>query len=320
MPSPWDWLRYLETEPAARKFLIKSYDAMKIEHPERLSFQQSSRFSYTWRQARAFYDAADQCDLLVRPTLLFYGCTHLLKGYLITRDPYYPRTSRMLQHGVTTRKMKKSPYQLLADEIRPQKEGLFSHLAKIIGDFPLQNRYSVSQLFSYVPELREECKLVLGYTSWQSVIRQNQSLLAFPSVPQGTLGFSLETFLDFLNRLAPAGIRFFPAEGSSAADAKLVGVSAAKGCLLDQHPLFAEAESELCFWSGEEPFPLPKWAVHYMLLYMLSMLSRYETESWGELILSHTLSEVYLVDRFLDIHQRVFPGYIHRMLDCAWSG
>jgi hypothetical protein len=290
---------------------------LKIEQPERLSFQQSGRFSYTWRQARAFYEAAFQCELLVRPTLLFYGCTHLLKGYLITRDPYYPRTSRMLQHGVTTRKMKKNPYHLLADEIRPQKEGFFPHLAKIIGDFPMQDRYSVSQLFSYVPELREECKMALGDSVWQPVICQDQSWLAFPSVTQGTLGFSIETFLDYLNRLAPSGIRFFPAEGSSAAVHKRVRISIANGSLLDQHPLFAEGESELYFWSGEEPFPLPKWAVHYMLLYMLSMLSRYETESWGELVLSHTLSEVYLVNRFLDIHQRVFPGYIRRLLDCV---
>ncbi len=326
MRSAWDWFRYLETEPTARSFLAEAYKAAGKENPQRLAFQQSTRFLYTWKQARAYYDAASGSDLLIRPLLLFYGCVHLLKGLFICIDPDYPQSSRMLQHGVTTRKLKRTPYQLLADEVRPQKEGFFAHLVSVLGLSPLQDRYQVGQLFSFLPELDQEYALLAGERHWTPVSFTRSGRLALPDSGKQALAYSPKTFVDYLNRLAPDGIHFHLDDKASSAehasDSRHIAVQFHKGISLDAHPLFFKNREEgtYAFWHrlSTDP-PLPVWASHYLLLYLFSMLCRYETEWWGELVLSHTMAEIFLVDRFLTVHQEVFPAVIVEWLQTQTS-
>jgi hypothetical protein len=322
MRSIWDSFSYLETEPTARAFLTKTYASTGLERPERHAFQQSNRFLYTWKQARAFYHAAAANDLLIRPLLLFYGCVHLLKGVLISRDPFYPQNSRMLQHGVTTRKIKKNPYHLLEDEIRPQKEGLFPYLVQVLRHPILQDRYRVDQLFSYLPELAEDYRLITDDGHWQLVtLSTEDATLSFAADSAGTLAYSDETFIQYLNRLAPSNLRFSskPNAGSTPSPVrkKLILELLDNEAALEQHPLFAKkASNTYLFWSDSmENLPLPSWCTHYLLLYLLGMLCRYETEWWGELVLSHAFAETYLVHRFLAVHEKVFPAIILDLLE-----
>ncbi|WP_139492642.1 YaaC family protein [Brevibacillus dissolubilis] len=378
--SVWDSLRYLETEPTARKFLTQSYSAHGLEHPERHAFQQSNRFLYTWKQARAYYDAASRSDLLIRPMLLFYGCVHLLKGLLIAKDPLYPQNSRMLQHGVTTRKIKKNPYQLLEDEIRPQKEGLFAYLADVRKLSPLQDRYTTSQLFSFLPDLLDDYYLVTGEKSnWlpvdlaQHPENRDHIQLRFPDGHTGALAYSPETFLHYLSRTAPEELVPFlrpedvPAPSMPLQDPERIisapfqkadkpdnqapipktykldnqasipktHMPAAQAAstlktfklplqakqLLNQHPLFTQCgQGQLYFWNHHTPDPpLPVWAAHYLLLYLFGMLCRYETEWWGELTLSHSYAEIYLVEKFLKLHEHSFPHMLLQELNMTNS-
>ncbi len=62
--------------------------------------------------------------------LLFYGISQLFKACLLTIDPNYPESTTVLAHGVTTRKRKKQGYQFLEDEVKVQKNGLFTHVAE----------------------------------------------------------------------------------------------------------------------------------------------------------------------------------------------
>jgi hypothetical protein len=315
MSAVWDPLRYLETEPTARKFLSQRYAAVGVEYPERQAFQQSTRFVYLLKQARAFYRAASQADLLIQPLLLFYGCTHLLKAVLLSRDPFYPQNSRMLQHGVTTRKLKKTPYFLLEDEVRPQKEGFFARLAKILALPSMQDRYAVKDLFSAFAELADDYSAVVEQSNWLPInVPPGNEIISFPAVPYGSLAFSAETFLQLLNRLAPDGIRFTKMVQQNDllprhADEKTVVFQCAIRSALQQHPLFFRTGSgRYYFWNGSlENLPAVEWASHFLLLYLLGMLCRYETEVWGELVLSHSFAEMYLIERFLAYHQTAFP-------------
>lgn len=317
MFDPWDFLRFFETEPTARNYLTDTYRRAGIEHPERHAFQQSTRFVYTWRQARSYYQAAARADLLIRPLLLFYGCMQMVKGCILAIDPSYPQNSRMLQHGVTTRKMKKSPYRLLEDEIRPQKEGLFAHAAHLFKLSPLLERFKVRYLFASLAELMDEYERIVSPSSWIPVILvEHGSLLLFPSALQsdGPLSYSAETLCGYLNRYAPptAQVAVEAADRPAEKSFRLTG----PGDSIELHPLFSlTSRGRLYFWNGlEEDLPLPKWATHYLLIYLLSMLCRYETEWWGELVLSHTLAELILIERFLQVHQEQFPTLIYQLL------
>lgn len=325
MHAGWDPFQYLETEPTARRFLAEAYADAGLENPERLAYQQSHRFLYTLIQARACYTEAAESSLLIQPLLLYYGCVNLLKALLITRQPDYPQNSRELQHGVTTRKIKKTTYQLLEDEVRPQKEGLFARLVGCLHLRPLCSRYTLAQLFAVMPELAADYARIAGSSRWQTIqscsVPDGRQLL-FHRLEEGPLAYSNETLLSYLNRLAPAGVRFVQAEetptadNQTKADSRVITVREEKGTDLRQHPLFARHSADcFLFWNGsaDEP-PLPAWAAHYLLLYVLSMLCRYETEWWGELVLSRTMAEVYLVERLLKLHQQRFPSYIYEWL------
>lgn len=314
MLTAWDQIRYLETEPTARRFLHAAYCSLGIEHPERQAFQQSTRFIYTWKQARAFYRAAEESDMLVRPLLLFYGCTHLLKGVLITRDPNYPQNSRMLQHGVTTRKLKRNPYLLLEDEVRPQKEGFFAHIAKVLLLSPLQQRYSVKELFDGLAELRNPYSLVIEESKWIPVsvdrTEREGTVLIFPANHSGVLAYSEETLLQLINRLSPEDVDFvWERDGTGARRLLFPHANISWLCA---HPLFRiEYTGTISFWnSTSDDLPLPAWASHFLLLYLLGMLCRYETEWWGELVLSHSYAETYLIEQFLRQHEVGFPFVI----------
>ncbi|USG65819.1 YaaC family protein [Brevibacillus ruminantium] len=314
----WSYLRLLETEPAARSFLQESYQKKGLAHAERLAFQQSTRFLYTWKQARLFYESAGKAALSIRPLLLFYGCIHLLKGWLIVMDPDYPQNSKVLQHGVTTRKVKRSHYQFLKDEVRPQKEGLFSHLAGLLTVSPLQDRYGMRELFSYLPALREPLQAVTDFPSpWVAILssklvdqdkKEELYALQFPSALEGALAFSEETFRQFFKRFLQSdslpSLQWLQGQ-------KTMAISSSRLSVLEDHPLLRCQQGTWYFWNGDNgSLPLPEWATHYLLLYVLSMLSRYDTECWGELVLTHSYSEQFLIETFLDYHEKVFATVI----------
>jgi len=317
MRDAWEIFRFLETEPTAREYLMNSYESKGIEHPNRHAFSQCTRFVYTWRQARSYYEAATHADLLIRPLLLFYGCMQMIKGCILAIDPFYPSNSRMLQHGVTTRKMKKSPYRLLDDEVRPQKEGLFAHAAQLFKLSPLRERYKADHLFASLAEMMPAYERIVGASQWMPITqKESGSVLIFPSSTQsiGPLAYSSETLCGYLNRLAPDSVAFdiYESEPSAGQSYRLRGSIEQ----LTKHRLFTVTQQgDLYFWNGsEEDLPLPQWATHYLLLYLLGILCRYETEWWGELVLSHTLSELILIERFLQLHSEQFPVLICTLL------
>jgi len=333
MDNAWKTLRFLETEPTSRKFLASCYENMGLEHFDRLAFQQSTRFLYLWKQARHFYGTAETAELSVQPLLLFYGCTHLLKGMLLTRDAAYPQNSRVLQHGVTTRKLKRSAYSLTEDEIRPQKEGFFAHLARLFGLSPLQDRYVVQDLLVSLPGMSQSYALLTDTPAlwlrldWEKYAQANGASgehatfkgpwisIVFPDKPDGPLAYSTETLAHYVRRLASPSSIMEPFQWKDAVPKQLL-LPQPLFSALEQHPLFRIQGDDLFFWNGpSQSLPLPEWASHYLLLYLLSMLCRYETEWWGELTLSHGFAERFLVERFLEQHIETFPTVIMKQIE-----
>lgn len=329
MDIAWNSLSFLETEPTARKYLSACYQRLGFEQPDRLAFQQSTRFLLFWKQARLYYETAEAANLSIQPLLLFYGCRHLLKAMLLTRDPFYPQNSRVLQHGVTTRKLKRNAYVFTEDEIRPQKEGFFSHLAHTFRLAPIQDRYRVHELLTSLPGISTVLAAVTDRTPlWvhltpscsgagNQAASSSGSLLtfAFPACTEGPLTYSTETFRQYINRLAPST---FPLDSIqwAAGNAKQLSLPQFALSQLEQHPLFRFQDSSLFFWNGpSDTLPLPEWASHFLLLYLLSMLCRYETEWWGELIFSHDFAERIVVERFLTHHADRFPTVIMKQIE-----
>jgi hypothetical protein len=231
----WSLFLYFENEPHALRRLQQAYDSYyEKKEANKLAYNNTFKMIYFLKQGKSYFQTAEQSERMVQPLLLFYGSTALLKALLLFKDAHYPRTTAVLQHGLTTRKKKKKDYQFLDDEIKIQKEGFVPHFSKNYLQSPLviHQKYRAGQLLSCLPEVREELR-ALDIT-----------------VPSGR-----------------------PSDDGSAAE-------------------------------------LHKLVIYQMLLYMLSMICRYDTEVWGDLLFTFTSSDMYIIDRFLQLTQIQFPYYI----------
>jgi len=59
---------------------------------------------------------------------------------------------------------------------------------------------------------------------------------------------------------------------------------------------------------------LPELLVHYLLLYNLSMISRYETDWWYDLLGSYSSEDYPFIYQFLNISAQKIPYYISAFL------
>src|SRR5699024_4034165 len=95
------------------------------------------------------------CDRLLQPILYFYGMVHLLKALLIVKRPHYPESTKMLAHGVSTRKRKKKQYSFLEDEVKVQHQGLFPYFSEHLfhmKHIPFE-KITMQKLIALIPEL-----------------------------------------------------------------------------------------------------------------------------------------------------------------------
>src|SRR5699024_2550653 len=84
-----------------------------------------------------------------------YGIVHLLKASLIAIRPYYPESTKMLVHGVSSRKRKKKQYSFLKDDVKIQYHGIFPYFSEHlfhVKQLPFE-KITMQQLITLIPEV-----------------------------------------------------------------------------------------------------------------------------------------------------------------------
>lgn len=326
----WSMFVYFESEPHVKSFLEQCYQSHHGEDASRFAFQNTHRFIYNIKQGREYYLAAANSNILVKPLLLYYGMVSLLKAVILTSEPGYPAHTKVLQHGITSRKLKKSDYTFSEDEIKVQKEGLFPMVAghldcsQLIGE-----KFKVKHLLSIIPELRESYEKTYSQASLIPLHISRHIDFSSPTttfyLPESILDhyhLSYEGFIHFLNRYNQKDARF-----------DHHSIQAPKGIIriiwdhpqkihVSESPTGFENNLFIQDYKGNHFFIhdhhptlfIPELMAHYMLMYILGMLCRYETELWGEIIFSFTSGEMFIINEFLNISQRKFPNMILNLL------
>lgn len=228
----WRLFLYFGNEPKANQRLLEAYlSMMSTKDAQKLAYQNTSKFIYFLQQGEIYFRTAKQSERMVQPLLLYYGMISMLKALLLFKDPHYPKSTSVLQHGLTTRKKKKLHYLFQEDEVKVQKDGLIPHFAKVYLNqaLTIHQKYKVSHLLTSLPELDDCCRLL-----W------------------GGRGANLES-------------------------------------------LAAELDELIVF---------------NMIMYVLSMLCRYDTEAWGEILFSFGSSELYVIEEFLNLTFLKYPSLI----------
>lgn len=89
-----------------QKYLLRSYQEQGITEATQYSFSNCYPFISYIENGLLYLKQASKIAVQIKPLLLYYGFTHLLKACVLVVDPVYPETTAVLAHGVSTRKKK----------------------------------------------------------------------------------------------------------------------------------------------------------------------------------------------------------------------
>lgn len=302
----WEGLYPFQSVSFNQRFLKQCYLRSRVAKPEAQSYRNSYPFLYYLQHGKAHYKLAHAAAFSLQPLLLFYGMTHLVKACLLTADPEYPKTTAVLAHGVSTRKKKKKAYAFIDDEILIQKRGLAVHLAeKLYGMTGLEGeKWNMKHLLERIPDLNGLFKDLYDQQPFCPVNRNTGNRLEVPAEILDHLNMTFSRFIEFLS--IKLGLNMTDCEEKT----KILLIQA-------ENPPFylpSSLSGQLYLPRSRDAYDLyPEMLVHYLLLYNLSMIARYETEWWSELF--HQASEDYpLIDKFLDVTKKKVPMLVSRYL------
>jgi len=325
----WDHYLFFETEPTVRGYLAEQYRSLGYENSDALAYRNTYKMIYLSKQAREFFHSGVNSSLLVRPLLLYYGMVSLAKMLILSRDPDYPSRTSLLAHGVTTKKIKKSQYLFLEDEVKIQKEGLLAHLMQLITGVKIKGDYQIKELITLIPELsssytklyREE-RLISVYVSDEINAETKETTIFLPLGLLDYLGFGMKEFSNWVNQYNEDEVCFTEGEMYPRENIFSLKWKHPAGIHVLDHPdgfsnhlFLKDVMGHDYFWTKpEEKLLIPEIMVHFLIMYLLGMLCRYEGDLWGEIHFSFYSQDLYLIHEFIHNSPRKFPNLILNML------
>jgi hypothetical protein len=312
------WHSYTPFHSSAnvQEYLYKIYNHKQIDEAEKKSYENCYPFIYYLDHGKSYYTLSKQAPISIKPVLLFYGMTQLLKACLLTVDPQYPESTSVLAHGVSTRKRKKQSYDFLKDEVRIQKNGLFSHFAekmfhvehldgeKLTMISLLKRIAELNPLFSF--SFNEEVSYPLEKKSENSYTTKYKIIDHFHMTDDRFKAFINKSFNGSVN------IMVNPEEKSL----EFNFINGKYLSPLKCHPFYYNFFLNSYFISTNRELTsyFPEVMVHYLVLYNLSMISRYETEWWSELLQNISTKDFPFIQQFINTTEIKIPFLLSEFL------
>ncbi|WP_188456200.1 YaaC family protein [Virgibacillus oceani] len=288
---------YLLSQETGHGYLHHCYQKLNGIDADTKSYENCSAFLYYIDHGNRFFANAKQLDTLLQPLLMFYGTTHLLKACLLTKRPNYPESTAILAHGVSTRKRKKKQYTFMQDEVKPQHNGLFSYVSKhlySLDHMPFE-KIKMRDLLTLIPEMND----LFRYNGDERLVTIGEINTAALHFPTDLLDSYHLTKNAFVKRITP----HLPTISNITVDGNHIHVKLMKPLKNPAGPfVFHLDNNEIYFPKHRENFiTIPEVLVHYLVLYNLSMISRYETEWWGELLATKADVDYPFIKQFLNV-------------------
>lgn len=293
-----------------KRYLTSCYEKLMIKEAKKRAYENCYPFLYYLDYSEKYFKQTDVAPMELHPILLFYGMTQLLKACILTQDPDYPSTSQVLAHGVSTRKRKKMRYSFLADEVKIQKQGLFAHFSdKMFHVKHLSGeKYKMRQLLRQISELHPLFSTLEKKKERHELFQLSEKTLAVSEniLNDYQLGFSSfqHFFLSFEHIQSVEknnGMIYF----------ELFSPLKRYDCAPFMYDL--NGRYYLSAYRGET-LPFPEIIIHYLLLYNLSMICRYETEWWSELFHYQCEHDFPFIETFLKITKEKIPLFVSSIL------
>ena len=294
------------------RFLKRIYTRLQLPNADQKSYENCYPFMYYLEHGKLYYSQAEISPLPVKPILLFYGLVHLAKACILTVNPDYPETTAVLAHGLSSRKRKKQQYAFLEDEVKLQKHGLFPLLAESL--FRIRQaegeKIKMGDLLKLVPELSPLFSQLTGKPTFYMLEEEGGHYL-LPDKILDLFHMTSDRFKGFLQAKSTIPVTFSTAEP----DGSIAFCS-------DLSSYFDPAPFKYNLYTRQHAFPLnkekhfrfPELLVHYLVLYNLGMIARYEIEWWSELTKMMPNDDYPFIESFLDISLKKGPYLIYQYL------
>ncbi|WP_085993776.1 YaaC family protein [Oceanobacillus senegalensis] len=305
-----DFYTYLTSQQTAQSFLHHCYKQQDEIEAESKSYENSQAFLYYLDHGRRFYDIGNHVELFAKPVLYFYGLTHLLKACLLTKRPNYPESTTLLSHGVTARKRKKRDYTFLEDEVKVQQKGLFPYFSNhlfSIDHMPFE-KIKMKDLFANLPEFNHFFALT-GERKMEKVGSTGSFILAFPAQVLDTHHLTEKAFI---KRIEP----YLPNIVDIDSDQSRLQIKMDQKLTKSKGPFYIHMNNGLIYFPihREQFLAISEIMIHYLLLYNLSMLCRYEAEWWGDLLTSKPDVDYPFIKHFLHVTAEKIPKLLEEEL------
>ncbi|WP_419882589.1 YaaC family protein [Peribacillus sp. B-H-3] len=303
---------YFSSASSTQSFLRKCYERENNPEADLKSFENCYPFMYYLEHGQTYYNQAQIAPLSLKPVLLFYGFVQLLKACLLTLDSNYPESTTDLAHGVTTRKRKKQQYEFMFDEVKVQKNGLFTNIAeKMFHMKHLESeKYTMEQLLREIPELKD-CHLYLASKKTFQELKSAGEVYQLPIAILSSFNMTENRFNGYLESKLSSSINMTSNSSS-------ISLSVEQGLLVNQdspiHYHMFEKSFMLSLNKSSPCYLFPELMIHYLVLYNLSMISRYETEWWSELLKTAPNDDYPYISEFLNISQDKTPFLVFEWL------
>ncbi|MCL6587695.1 MAG: YaaC family protein [Anoxybacillus sp.] len=310
----WESFTSFYSTSIVQPFLYHCYTKIGREDAKQKSYTNCDTFLYYLEHGKNFYLTACNSPVSIQPVLLFYGMVQLLKACLLTVDADYPDSSSVLAHGVSVRKRKKQQYDFFADEVKVQKHGLFTHFSEKMFHVKQMSgeKFRMYTLLQQVVELHDLFNMYYGKLLSRKVAYDPfQKYLFISANVLDDYHMTLERFINYISKeWESLGIEDIHLEGSYIKMKYHHELG-----ILCKPLMFNISDESYCLPTNrEEPFHLPEIITHYLLLYNLSMISRYETEWWGELLHSYSSEAYPFIHKFLAVTAKKGPRLLYEYL------
>ncbi|MDF2607800.1 MAG: hypothetical protein K0S34_1996 [Bacillales bacterium] len=260
------------------------------------TYARSQSFINYLDQGRNYLNHANSSNISIKPILSYYGLIQLLKACILLVDPEYPENTSVLAHGLTSRKRKKQDFEFLNDEIKMQKNGLFVHCCKKM--FHVEHfydeKFSMLSLFVRIPELTSFFESTTNIKYLDKVSITDDSI-CINKVVLDDLSITEDTFI------------------SKYIENKTVSYKSNNDCFFIKgytnkieknnfKPFYYNIHNEdyYCISNRYISNFIPELLAHYVILYNLSMICRYETDWWMELLKDNSTIEYNSIRLYLD--------------------
>ena len=237
----------------------------------------------------------------------------------MTVNPDYPESSTVLAHGVTTRKRKKQNYEYLKDEVKVQRNGLFPHFSEKMFQIKqtIGEKFSIESLLKEIPELMTFFQRWEKQTNVLKIKKAGDEFIIPTEIPE-FFNMDIEVFQNHMKQVNNTISLSFEEINNGTFKVRLNGQ---KNTCREIVPFRYHIKDQLLYFLKNKMKKnlsfFPELLIHYLVLYHLSMLARYEIEWWSEILHQKHSIEYPLIIHYLSISLQKIPILINQFLFLA---